>query len=64
MILVLARSVINHKWKSCIALQERKAQYHKAARRIIMLGEAGKRFEHFLSLGNPFPKESTCQNTG
>ena len=29
-----------------------------------MLGEAGKRFEHFLPLGNPFPKESTCQNTG
>ena len=28
-----------------------------------MLGEAGKRFEHFLPLGNPFPKESTCQNT-
>jgi len=29
-----------------------------------VLGEAGKRFEHFLPLGNPFPKESTCQSTG
>ena len=31
---------------------------------IKLLGEAGKRFEHFLPLGNPFPKENTCQNTG
>ena len=29
-----------------------------------MLGEAGKRFEHFLPLGNPFPKEALARTLG